>query len=35
MVRQGRRPEVPPLEALPGSNSAGWAGLDTYVQLMR
>ena len=34
-IRRGGRPEVPPREALPGPNTAGWAGLDTYVQLMR
>ncbi|KAI7842018.1 hypothetical protein COHA_004219 [Chlorella ohadii] len=34
-VRQGGRPEVPPREALPGPDTASWAGLDAYVQLMR
>ena len=34
-VRQGGRPEVPAREALPGPDSASWAGLDTYVALMR
>ena len=34
-IRQGVRPEVPARKALPGPDTAGWAGLDTYVQLMR
>ncbi|PRW05806.1 Serine threonine- kinase CTR1 [Chlorella sorokiniana] len=34
-IRQGGRPEVPRREALPGPDTAGWAGLDDYVQLMR
>ena len=34
-IRQGGRPEVPPREALPGPDTAAWAGLDAYVQLMR
>ena len=34
-IRQGGRPEVPPREALPGANTAGWNGLDDYLQLMR
>lgn len=34
-IRQGGRPGVPPPEALPGSDTTGWAGLDDYVQLMR
>lgn len=35
VVRRGGRPEVPPREALPGADTAGWDGLDDYVQLMR
>ena len=31
----GGRPDVPPREALPGPDTAGWAGLDAYLQLMR
>ncbi|KAI7836883.1 hypothetical protein COHA_009215 [Chlorella ohadii] len=34
-VRQGGRPVVPQREALPGPDTAGWAGLDGYLQLMR
>lgn len=34
-IRQGGRPEVPLREELPGPDTAGWAGLDAYVQLMR
>ncbi|KAI7844166.1 hypothetical protein COHA_002301 [Chlorella ohadii] len=34
-IRRGGRPEVPPREQLPGPDTAGWAGLDAYVQLMR
>ncbi|PRW57024.1 Serine threonine- kinase CTR1 [Chlorella sorokiniana] len=34
-IRRGGRPEVPPKEQLPGPDTAGWAGLDAYVQLMR
>ena len=34
-IRQGGRPEIPPRDALPGSDTATWAGLDDYVQLMR
>ena len=34
-IRQGGRPEVPRREALPGPDTAGWAGLDAYVCLMR
>ena len=34
-IRQGGRPDVPIREALPGPDTAGWAGLDAYVQLMR
>ncbi len=26
---------MPPREALPGPDTASWAGLDAYVQLMR
>ena len=33
-VMAGERLEVPPREALPGPDTAGWAGLDAYVQLM-
>ncbi|PRW39272.1 Serine threonine- kinase CTR1 [Chlorella sorokiniana] len=35
IIRQGGRPEVPPREALPGPDTADWAGLDDYVRLMR
>ena len=31
----GVRPEVPARKALPGPDTAGWAGLDAYMQLMR
>jgi hypothetical protein len=34
-IRQGGRPEVPARDQLPGPDSASWAGLDAYVQLMR
>ena len=34
-VLDGRRPEVPPREALPGPGSASWPGLDAYCALMR
>ena len=34
-IRQGGRPEVPPRQALPGPDTAAWAGLDAYVHLMR
>ncbi len=32
---EGRRPEVPPHEALPGPDSPRWPGLDAYCALMR
>ncbi len=35
LVLQGERPQVPPYEALPGPDTASFAGLDAYVQLMR
>lgn len=35
LVAAGGRPEVPPRRALPGPDSAGFAGLDAYCQLMR
>ncbi|KAI7844168.1 hypothetical protein COHA_002303 [Chlorella ohadii] len=35
IVRRGGRPEVPPRDQLPGVDTAGWTGLDAYVQLMR
>ena len=34
-VMSGRRPEVPPREALPGLDTASFAGLSAYCQLMR
>lgn len=34
-VLDGRRPEVPPREAMPGPDSAQWHGLDAYCELMR
>ena len=34
-IRRGGRPDVPPRAALPGPDTAGWAGLEAYVQLMR
>ncbi|PRW51177.1 Serine threonine- kinase CTR1 [Chlorella sorokiniana] len=34
-IRQGGRPDVPPRNQLPGPDTAGWAGLDAYLQLMR
>lgn len=34
-LREGRRPEVPPPDALPGQGMAVAPGLDTYCQLMR
>ena len=34
-VMAGERLEVPPREALPGPDTAGWAGLDGYVALMQ
>ncbi|KAL4433813.1 hypothetical protein ABPG75_000254 [Micractinium tetrahymenae] len=34
-VLAGQRPVVPPLDALPGPDGASFAGLDSYMQLMR
>lgn len=34
-VLDGRRPEVPQREALPGPDTAQWQGLDAYSALMR
>ncbi|PRW57887.1 water chloroplastic isoform A [Chlorella sorokiniana] len=34
-VLDGRRPEVPPQAQLPGPDTACWAGLGDYLQLMR
>lgn len=34
-VLDGRRPKVPPREALPGPDSMHWQGLDAYCHLMR
>ena len=34
-VMAGGRPEVPPRQALPGPDTASFAGLDDYVLLMR
>ena len=34
-VLAGGRPEVPPREALPGPDTAAFAGLDEYVALMQ
>lgn len=34
-VLDGKRPEVPPAEALPGPDAARFAGLGAYLQLMR
>ena len=34
-VLAGERPAVPPREALPGPDTAEFAGLDDYCQLMR
>lgn len=33
-VVSGERPPVPPRDQLPGPDTAGWAGLDAYLQLM-
>lgn len=35
IIREGGRPEVPARQLLPGSDTAGWADLDAYCQLMR
>lgn len=34
-VLSGERPVVPPLDALPGPDNASFAGMDSYMQLMR
>lgn len=34
-VLAGERPVVPPLDALPGSDTASFIGLDSYMELMR
>lgn len=35
VVLDGRRPEVQPQDQLPGPDTARWAGLGGYLQLMR
>lgn len=35
LVQSGERPEVPPLEILPGGDAAAFEGLDAYLALMR
>ena len=35
LVQSWDRPEVPPLEALPGGAAAAFEGLDAYLDLMR
>ena len=35
LVRSGSRPDIPPLDQLPGPSPAGCPGMEDYMQLIR